>query len=79
MRISNCSSVHFYGYSLQAAIDSVRALSEQVGTAKRLGELGVTEADVPLLAKCAMTDRNCGTNPRTPTEEDMAALYRAMI
>ena len=60
----------------EKALDSIRALSADVGIPKGLKELGVKEADLKIMAENAQKDA-CGlTNPRRPTLENVIEIYR---
>lgn len=61
----------------EAAIEAIRELSADVGIPAGLAELGMKDADIPTLAKNAMSDA-CGfTNPRTASQEEIEAIFRA--
>jgi 4-hydroxybutyrate dehydrogenase len=57
----------------------VRALRKQVGLPSGLGEVGITEEQLPELASLAFSDACHSMNPRVCTKEDMLALYRASM
>ena len=63
----------------QAAVDAVRALSVRVGIPQRLSDLGITEQDIPALAKQAIADVCTPGNPRDVTIEDITALYKKVL
>lgn len=56
--------------------DHVRRLADDVGVPRGLRELGVTDADVPGLARTTLDDACLSTNPRTATEDDVTQLFR---
>jgi len=58
-------------------IDAIRKLSNDVGMPSRLGEIGVKEEDLDVLADMALNDYCTGGNPKTPTKEEIMALYKA--
>lgn len=60
-------------------LNSVIALSEQIGTRVPLSSLGVTEDAIPMLAEKAMEDGNLASNPVQPTTEEVAELYRKAL
>ena len=54
-------------------------LALDVGIPKCLADLGVKEADIPLLAANALKDA-CGlTNPRTATQADIEGIFRGAM
>ena len=57
----------------------VRALTERLGLPRRLSEVGVTEESISQLASDAMGEGSTLVNPREPTEEDFAELYRRAL
>ena len=57
----------------------VRELTERLGLPRRLSEVGVTEDSVSQLAADAMGEGSTLVNPREPTEEDFAELYRRAL
>lgn len=62
----------------KAAIDAVRQLSKDVGIPQDLKGI-VKEADIPVLADCAMKDACMPGNPRDATLEDVKALFKSLI
>ncbi len=62
-----------------ALAEHVRGLIHSLGLPTRLSQVGVTEAGIPLLVEGAMGDGCTVVNPREPTEEDFAELYRAAL
>ncbi len=62
-----------------AAVTAVTDLLQDIALPTRLRDVGVTEDLIPALAKAAITDLNWWTNPRTVSEEVMAALYEAAL
>jgi len=69
------------GLSLRAAaersVGAVESLEADVGITARLGDFGVTEADLEPVAAEAMLSGNVAVNPRRPTLDDLRALLRA--
>ncbi len=62
----------------KAAIDAVKKLSADVGIPADLKEI-VKEEDVPFLAQSAYDDACRPGNPKDPTVEEIAALYRSLL
>ncbi len=60
-------------------IEALFRLSERIGTRSTLSNLGVTEADIPLLAEKALQDGNLASNPIQPTAREVEALYRQAL
>ena len=59
--------------------DWVRELTARLGLPRRLSEVGVSEESVPQLASDAMGEGSTLVNPREPSEEDFAELYRRAL
>ncbi|MGI8305888.1 iron-containing alcohol dehydrogenase [Saccharopolyspora hattusasensis] len=59
--------------------DRVRELADIVGVPRGLSSLGVTGADVPLLARNTLKDACLTTNPRDAREVDIDRLFRAAL
>ena len=57
----------------------VRELTARLGLPRRLSEVGVSEESVPQLASDAMGEGSTLVNPREPSEEDLAELYRRAL
>lgn len=57
----------------------VTQLIDGLGLPTRLSQVGVPESGIPALVDGAMGDATTLLNPREPTEEDYAALYRAAL
>ena len=62
----------------KAAVDAVKKLSADVGIPADLKEI-VKEEDVPFLAQSAYDDACRPGNPKDPTVEEIAALYRSLL
>jgi alcohol dehydrogenase len=62
-----------------ALADWVRELTARLGLPRRLSEVGVSEESVPQLASDAMGEGSTLVNPREPSEEDFAELYRRAL
>jgi lactaldehyde reductase len=62
-----------------ALADRVRNLVTSLGLPSRLSEVGVPEEGISALVEGAMGDGCTLVNPREPTEEDFAELYRKAL
>ncbi len=62
--------------SAELLADHVRRLAEDVGVPRGLRELGVTEEDIPRLARTTLDDACLTTNPRAATLADVEQLFR---
>ena len=60
-------------------IAALAALRRDVNLAHPLRDLGVESDDIPALARNALLDPCIPTNPRTPTQEDIARIYEAAL
>jgi alcohol dehydrogenase class IV len=63
----------------KALADHVRELRARLGLPGRLSEVGVPEDGIPQLADDAMGEGSTLVNPREPTEEDFAELFRVAL
>jgi alcohol dehydrogenase class IV len=63
----------------QTLADHVRELVSALGLPTRLSQVGVPESGIPVLVEGAMGDGCTLVNPREPTEEDLAELYRRAL
>ena len=63
----------------QAAVDAVAELALRVGIPQKLAPLGVKEADLPRLAASAFADVCTPGNPKETNQEDILAIYRALL
>ncbi|GAA4872849.1 iron-containing alcohol dehydrogenase [Actinomycetospora straminea] len=61
------------------AAAEVRRLGDELGVPKGLGEIGVTEADVPVLSAMTLADACLSTNPREADQADIETLFRAAL
>jgi len=59
--------------------DAFRSLLEDLGLPLRLGDLGVTDADVVTMAPRAAADHCTPTNPRPLDEAACLELYRRVL
>jgi 1,3-propanediol dehydrogenase len=57
-------------------VDAVRQLIADIGLAKGLRELGLTEEFIPLLSENALKDACLVTNPRPAGREDIESIFR---
>jgi alcohol dehydrogenase class IV len=62
-----------------ALAEWVRELRSRLGLPGRLSEVGVPEQGIPQLAADAMGEGSTLVNPREPSEEDFAELYRRAL
>lgn len=62
-----------------AAIEAVRALSERVGTARTLGDLGGTSELIGVLAEDALADLMILTTPRPASRSEIEELYTTVL
>ncbi len=58
---------------------AVAAMREELGITTRLGDLGVTKADLPKLAATAIRDPCLATNPRRATVHDIVQIYEKAL
>jgi alcohol dehydrogenase class IV len=63
----------------KSAVDHIFKLNETIGIPMHLGPLGVGEAAIPNMAKDAMLSGNILVNPRSTTQPDIEALYKAAL
>lgn len=63
----------------EAAVKAVQELSIRVGIPQKLSELNITAEDIPALAAQAIQDVCTPGNPREVTEEQIIALYTAVL
>ena len=63
----------------KAAVDHIFRLNETIGIPMHLGPLGVDQGAIPSMAKDAMLSGNILVNPRTTTQPDIEALYKAAL
>lgn len=63
----------------EQAIQTLVQLAKEVGLASKLSEHGITDADLPLLAKTAVEDAVTLNNPIKPTEQDVLGILRSAL
>ena len=63
----------------ESAIQALVQLAREVGLATKLSDHGITEADLPLLAKTAVEDAVTLNNPIKPTEQDVLGILRSAL
>lgn len=61
------------------AIKALVQLAREVGLDTKLSDHGITEADLPLLAKTAVEDAVTLNNPIKPTEQDVLGILRSAL
>lgn len=59
--------------------EHVRRLADDVGVPSGLRALGVSEDDIPQLARTTLDDACLTTNPRTASEEEIVTLFREAL
>lgn len=57
----------------------VRRLADDVGVPRGLADLGVTEANIPALARTTLNDACLATNPRDADAGDVESLFRQAL
>ena len=62
-----------------ALASHVEGMTERMGLPRRLSQVGVPEAGIPALVEGAMGDGLTLLNPREPSEEDYAELFRQAL
>jgi len=63
----------------ETILAGIRSLRETLHVTETLGDLGVTKADIPALAKNALNDPCMATNPRQPTLKDIEQIYEEAL
>jgi alcohol dehydrogenase class IV len=59
----------------QGTLGAIRELKRAAGVTQTLCDLGMTKAELPLLAENALADACMLTNPRQPTASEVIAIY----
>jgi len=57
-------------------INGIQDLKDEAGVNHSLGDVGVTNGDIPELARKAMNDACIITNPRRPTQNDVEEIFK---
>lgn len=82
-RIAEIFGEPIAGLSLREAAErsvvAIESLKADVGIIAKLGQFGMTEADLDGVADEALLSGNVPVNPRQPTREDMKRLLRAEL
>ena len=63
----------------EAGIVAIEALSQKIGTAQRLADLGVEEARLEFMAINALNDACSLTNPRKASTEEIVELFKKVM
>ena len=63
----------------ESAIQALLKLAREIGLDTKLADHGITEADLPLLAKTAVEDAVTLNNPIKPTEQDVLGILRSAL
>jgi alcohol dehydrogenase len=63
----------------RASIEAVRRLGTEVGLPRWLGEIGCTEAHIPLVVDDALSDVVISNTPRTPTADELTGLLHEVM
>ena len=63
----------------ERAVVAIESLKADIGITAKLGDFGMTEADLHDVASEAMLSGNVAVNPRKPTLDDMKAQLRAEL
>jgi alcohol dehydrogenase class IV len=58
-------------------LEAIRELKQSVGVTHTLCELGMTDEDLPLLARNALSDACMLTNPKQPTADELIQIFKA--
>lgn len=61
------------------SVKAVRDLMRDIGITERLGDFGVKEEDLEMLADEALQSGNVFVNPRFPSREDIIEIYRKAL
>lgn len=62
-----------------SAIDAMQELSSEIGIPATLSELGVKSEDIETLAKSALEDVCCMTNPRQASQSEIEAIFTSAM
>ncbi|MCH1918972.1 iron-containing alcohol dehydrogenase [Shewanella sp. A3A] len=81
--IAKAMGVNTYNLSVEdaanAGINAIEALSQRIGTAQKLSDLGVEQHRLAFMANNALKDACSLTNPRQATTEEIVNLYRKVM
>ena len=79
-RVAQCFGINTFGISeseaADKAIEAIQDLNRLIGIPKSLGEVGIKEDQLEMLAKKAFEDPCHASNPRGCTEQDLLMLYK---
>jgi len=79
-RVAQCFGINTFDISeseaADKAIEAIQDINKRIGIPKSLGEVGIKEDQLPMLAKKAFEDPCHPSNPRPCTEQDLLMLYK---
>ena len=79
-RVAQCFGINTFDMSeseaADKAIEAIQDLNKRIGIPKSLGEVGIKEDQLEMLAKKAFEDPCHQSNPRGCTEQDLLMLYK---
>jgi len=79
-RVAQCFGINTFDMSeseaADKAIEAIQDLNKRIGIPKSLGEVGIKEDQLEMLAKKAFEDPCHVSNPRPCTEHDLLMLYK---
>jgi alcohol dehydrogenase len=82
-RIAQIFGENTAGFSQREAAErsvvAIEQLQQDIGITQKLGDFGMTEADLQDVAAEALLSGNVAVNPRKPTLDDMKALLRTKL
>ncbi len=64
---------------MSEVVDAIYRFRHQVGIRQTLGDLGVTQSDIPQLAENAFNDACVATNPKPATIQDIEKIYEQAL
>ncbi|MGR5095977.1 iron-containing alcohol dehydrogenase [Vibrio maritimus] len=67
------------GEAAMSAIDAMQELSAEIGIPATLSELGVRSEDIKTLARSALEDVCCMTNPRQASQSEIEAIFTSAM
>ena len=65
--------------AVNATLDAIQALADEVGIPRKIGPEGVKESDIDFLADSAMADACTPGNPREPSKADIVDIYKSAL